>query len=68
METFSIKFPAENLNLSAIVTEYNHPQKFKVEMVIKEPEPVLLTRPVEGEWTVGLLYSPAYFLKKTYKI
>lgn len=52
METFSVKFRAGNLDLSAMVTEYEHHQKFKVEMVTKEPDPVLLNRSPEGEWTV----------------
>lgn len=52
METFSVKFQAGSLDLNAIVTEYDHHHKFKVEMVTKEPDPVLLTRSPEGEWTV----------------
>lgn len=52
METFSVKFRAGNLNLSAMVTEYDHHQKFKVEMVTKETEPVLLNRSLDGEWAV----------------
>lgn len=52
METFSVKFRAGSLDLSAIVTEHDHHQKFKVEMVTNEPKPILLTRSVKGEWTV----------------
>lgn len=53
METFSVKFRAGSMDLSAIVTEYEHHQKFKVEMVTDEPEPVLLNRSLEGQWTVA---------------
>ena len=35
-----------------MVTGYEHHQKFKVEMVTKECDPVLLNRSAEGEWTV----------------
>lgn len=52
METFSVKFRAGDLDLSAMVTQYDHHRKFKVEMVTQEPEPVLLNRSLEGEWTV----------------
>lgn len=52
METFSITFKAGTLDLSATITEYDHHQKFKVEMVTEEPEPILLTRSVKGEWTI----------------
>jgi len=53
METFSVQFRARNLDLSAMVTEYEHHQKFKVEMVTNESDPVLLNRSVDGEWTVA---------------
>jgi nucleotide-binding universal stress UspA family protein len=52
MEAFSVKFRAGSLDLSAIVTGYDHHQKFKVELVSEEPEPVLLTRSTKGEWTI----------------
>lgn len=52
METFSVKFRAGSLDLSVIVTEHDHHQKFKVEMVTDEPKPILLMRSVKGEWTV----------------
>jgi len=52
METFSVKFRAGSLDLSVIVTEHNHHQKFKVEMVTNEPKPILLTRSVKGEWAI----------------
>ncbi len=53
METFSVGFRAGNLELSASVTEYDHHQKFKVEMLRDEPEPILLSRSLKGEWTVA---------------
>ncbi|WP_316819182.1 universal stress protein [Pedobacter nyackensis] len=52
METFSVKFRAGSLDLSVIVTEHDHHQKFKVEMVTNEPKPILLMRSVKGEWTI----------------
>lgn len=52
METFSTKFRAGSLHLNALVTEYDHHQKFKVELVTEEPQPILLTRSVKGEWLV----------------
>lgn len=52
MEIFSVKFRAGSLDLNAIVTEHDHHQKFKVELVTEEPEPILLTRSINGEWTV----------------
>lgn len=60
METFSVKFRAGNLDLSAMVTEYDHHQKFKVEMVTKESEPVMLNRSLEGEWTVTQVGQRAF--------
>lgn len=53
METFSVKFRAGNLDLTAMVTEYDHHRKFKVEMVTNEPGALLLSRSLEGEWTVN---------------
>lgn len=53
METFSLGFRAGNLELSASVTEYDHHQKFKVEMLRDEPDPILLSRSQKGEWTVA---------------
>lgn len=50
METFSVKFQSGNLDLNAIVTEYDHHQKFKVEMVTKVPEPLY-------DQKTGLSYS-----------
>lgn len=52
METFSVKFRAGSLDLNAIVTEYDHHQRFKVELVTEESDPILLTRLPKGEWTV----------------
>jgi nucleotide-binding universal stress UspA family protein len=53
MDTFSVKFRAGSLDLDAIVTQHDHYQKFKVEMVTREPEPILLTRSLKGEWKVA---------------
>lgn len=52
METFSVKFRAGSLDLNAIVTEYDHHQRFKVELVTEELDPILLTRLPKGEWKV----------------
>ncbi|MEQ7802097.1 universal stress protein [Pedobacter sp. ASV1-7] len=52
METFSVMFRAGNLNLNAIVTEHSHHQKFKVELVTKESDPILLDRSPKGDWKI----------------
>jgi len=53
METFPVNFRSGSLDLNAIVTEYDHHRKFKVEMVTKEPQPILMIRSARGEWTVA---------------
>jgi nucleotide-binding universal stress UspA family protein len=53
METFPVKFRAGSLDLNAIVTEQDRHHKFKVELVTKEPQPIILLRSVTGEWTVA---------------
>jgi len=52
MKTFSIKFKVGSLELDAIVTVSDRHQKFKVEMVTGEPDPILLRRSVTGEWSI----------------
>jgi nucleotide-binding universal stress UspA family protein len=52
MKTFSVKFKAGSLDLGAIVTMSNHHQRFKVEMITGEPDPILLKRSAAGEWSV----------------
>ncbi|HEY0176132.1 MAG TPA: universal stress protein, partial [Pedobacter sp.] len=52
MNTFSVKFKAGSLDLSAIVTVWDHHQKFKVEMITGEPDPILLRRSAAGQWTI----------------
>jgi nucleotide-binding universal stress UspA family protein len=52
METFSVMFRVGNLNLNAIVTEHSHHQKFKVELVTKESDPILLDRTPKGDWKI----------------
>jgi nucleotide-binding universal stress UspA family protein len=52
MNTFSVKFKAGSLDLSAIVTVSDHHQRFKVEMITGEPNPILLRRSATGNWTI----------------
>lgn len=52
METFSVKFKTGSLDLSAIVTAFDHHRQFKIEMVTNEPSPILLNRSVEGVWVI----------------
>ncbi len=54
METFSVKFRAGSLDLNAIVTEHDHHQKYKVELVTQESDPILLERSVRGQWIVAV--------------
>ncbi|MCX2480512.1 universal stress protein [Pedobacter sp. MC2016-15] len=52
MRTFSIKFNAGNLELDAIVTASARLQRFKVEMITGEPDPIRLLRSTSGTWTI----------------
>lgn len=52
MEVFSVKFIANGRELDAMVTAFDRNTQFKVEMVVNEPEPILLKRSVKGEWTI----------------
>jgi len=52
MKTFSVKFKAGSLDLDAIVTASGHLQRFKVEMITGEPDPIILKRSAQGTWTV----------------
>ena len=52
MKTFPVKFSARNLSLDAIVTMLDNHQKFKVEMVTGEPDPVILHHHPAGHWTI----------------
>jgi|GEM_PF-113159 len=52
MKTFSVKFKAGSIDLDAIVTASAHLQRFKVEMVTGEPDPIRLNRSSAGSWTI----------------
>jgi nucleotide-binding universal stress UspA family protein len=52
MKTFSVKFKAGSIDLDAIVTASARLQKFKVEMITGEPDPIRLTRSAAGSWSV----------------
>lgn len=52
METFSVQFRTGSLDLSAIVTAFDHHRQFKIEMVTNEPAPILLNRSIEGVWVI----------------
>ena len=52
MKTFSVKFKAGSLDLDAIVTASARLQRFKVEMITGEPDPIRLQRSATGSWTI----------------
>lgn len=52
MKTFWVKFKAGSLELEGIVTASNRYQKFKVEMITGEPNPIILKRLFNGEWII----------------
>lgn len=52
MNTFSVKFKVRSLELDLIITESDHSEKFKVELITGEPNPIRLKRSVHGKWTV----------------
>jgi nucleotide-binding universal stress UspA family protein len=52
MKTFSVKFKAGSLDLDAIVTASARLQRFKVEMITGEPDPIRLQRSATGNWTI----------------
>lgn len=66
METFSVKFKAGSLNLNAIVTEYDHHQKFKVELVTDESDPIMLNRSPKGDWNI-LQFGSRNFSEKDFE-
>lgn len=52
MNTFSVKFKVRSLELDLIVTASDEYEKFKVELVTGEPNPIRLERSGPGKWTV----------------
>lgn len=52
MKTFSVKFKAGSIDLDVIVTVSGHLQKFKVEMITGEPDPIRLKRSADGTWSI----------------
>lgn len=52
MKTFPVIFNAGQIELSAIVTASSNNQKFKVEMVTGEPDPIVLKRSAQGSWSI----------------
>jgi len=52
MKTFSVKFKTGSLDLDVIVTVSERSHKFKVEMITGEPDPILLKRSSQGDWTI----------------
>ncbi len=52
MQVFCVKFKSGNRILDAIVSADDRNQQFKVEMVTNEPEPILLSRSENGEWSI----------------
>jgi nucleotide-binding universal stress UspA family protein len=67
MKTFSVKFKAGSLDLDAIVTASAGLQRFKVEMITGEPDPIRLNRSASGSWSVEnqgqRMLSPVQFLE-----
>ena len=52
MKTFSIRFNTGCLELDALVTSSENQQKFKVEMVTGEPDPMILRKSEQGTWVI----------------
>ena len=52
MNTFSVKFKVRSLELDLIITASDHNEKFKVELITGEPNPIRLERSAEGKWTI----------------
>lgn len=52
MKSFSVKFNAGSLELAAIVTASERLQRFKVELVTGETDPIILKRDISGNWSV----------------
>jgi len=52
MKLFPVKFSAGSIELDGIVRALDHYQRFKIEMVTNEPEPIVLGRSLKGEWKV----------------
>lgn len=51
MRTFPVRFRKASLELDVLVTSSDNCQKFKVEMVTGEPDPIVLNK-ANGKWTV----------------
>ncbi|HKG05055.1 MAG TPA: hypothetical protein VKB19_01285 [Pedobacter sp.] len=52
MKIFPIQFKVGCLDLEAIVTESENDHRFKIELVTGEPDPIVLRRSNEGQWSI----------------
>jgi len=52
MNAFPVHFKLGSLDLDAIVTVSDNMQRYKVEMVTGEPDPILLKKMEDGSWIV----------------
>ncbi|WP_158800023.1 hypothetical protein [Pedobacter sp. L105] len=52
MKTFSVKFKVRSLELDLIITASDQNEKFKVELITGEPNPIRLERSAYGKWVV----------------
>lgn len=52
MKTFPINFRIGTIELDAIVTYSENSERFKVEMVTGEPNPMILKRDGSGSWHI----------------
>lgn len=52
MRIFPVHFKTGSLDLDAIVTSTESEDRFKVEMVTGEPDPIILKRIEDGSWQV----------------
>ncbi|MEJ2884143.1 hypothetical protein [Pedobacter sp. GR22-6] len=52
MRIFPVHFKTGSLDLDAIVTSSEAADRFKVEMVTGEPNPIILKRSEDGSWLV----------------
>lgn len=51
MRTFPVRFRKASMELDVLVTSSDNCQKFKVEMVTGEPDPIVLNK-ANGKWTI----------------
>lgn len=52
MRIFPVHFKTGSLDLDAIVTSSESGDRFKVEMVTGEPDPIMLKRLEDGSWLI----------------